>query len=277
MAPSQSKYRNGLLIGLMLSSTIALSEPKTFDCMIEANQLIEIRSPVSGLIESVTAQRGAAVKKGDAIVALEASVEKSASELARFKANMTGGIESWRAKAELSGKKYNRRQSLAEEQAISIQEKEDADVEKRTSEAELKQAKENKELARLEWAQAVDQLNRRTLRSPFDGIVVDQYIFPGEVVDASTQRPILKLAETDPLRVEVILPVSLYGSIKLGDIAEIQPESPIGGRYKIPVTLVDKIVDSASGTFGVRLALANSKLTIPPGIKCTANFNPTND
>jgi len=83
--------------------------------------------------------------------------------------------------------------------------KEDADIEKRTSEADLKQAKENKELARLEWVQAVNQLNRRTLRSPFDGVVIDQYIFPGEVVDASTQRPILKLAQADPLRVEVIL------------------------------------------------------------------------
>jgi hypothetical protein len=72
----------------------------------------------------------------------------------------------------------------------------------------------------------------------------------------------------------VILPVSLYGSIKLGDIAEIQPEQPIGGSYKIPVTLVDKIVDSASGTFGVRLTLANSQFAIPPGIKCTASFNP---
>lgn len=258
----------------MLSSVSASGEPKAFDCMIEANQLIEIRSPVAGLLESVPAQRGAQVKKGDVIVSLEASVEKSASELSRYKANMTGSIESWRAKAELSAKKYSRRQSLADEQAISVQEKEDADVEKRTSEAELKQAKENKELARLEWAQAVDQLNRRSLRSPFDGIVVDQYIFPGEVVDASAQRPILKLAQVDPLRVEVILPVSLYGSIKLGDIAEIQPENPIGGSYKIPVTLVDKIVDSASGTFGVRLALANSQFAIPPGIKCTANFNP---
>lgn len=277
MALSKSKYRNGLLIGLMLFSMSALGEPKAFDCLIEANQLIEIRSPVAGLLESVPAPRGATVKKGDVLVSLEASVEKSASELARFKANMTGSIESWRAKAELSGKKYNRRQSLAEEQAISVQEKEDADVERRTSEAELKQAKENKELARLEWIQALDQLNRRTLRSPFDGVVVDQYIFPGEVVDASTQRPILKLAQADPLRVEVILPISLYGSIKLGDIAEIQPENPIGGSYKIPVTLVDKIVDSASGTFGVRLALANSKLTIPPGIKCTANFNPANN
>lgn len=268
------KFHGKVLVGLLLSSSV-LAETKSFNCLIEANQLIEVRSSVPGLLESVPAKRGDAVKKGDVIVRLEASVEKSASNLAHFKAGMTGHIESWQAKAELSAKKYARRQRLAEGQAISIQEKEDAAVEKRSSWAELKRAREDKELARLEWQLAVDKLSRRTLRSPFDGVVVDRYILPGEVVDNSAQKPILKLAQVDPLRVEVILPVSLYGAIKVGDEVEIIPEQPVGGRYNVPVTLVDKIVDSASGTFGVRLVLANKPFKIPPGIKCTANFNIT--
>jgi hypothetical protein len=38
------------------------------------------------------------------------------------------------------------------------------------------------------------------------------------------------------------------------------------------VAIVDRVVDSASGTFGVRLDLANPKGDIPAGIKCRARF-----
>lgn len=270
-------FNHGLIFFLIFSfSPCIFAEQKNYDCLIEANQIIEIRSPVTGLIESVPFTRGALIKNGDVLVTLESTVEKSASDVARFKANMMGSIELWRAKVELSGKKYIRRQTLADNQAISVQEREDADQEKRTAEAELKQAKENKELARFEWIEAESQLRRRTIPSPVNGIVVDQFIFPGEVVDTTAQKPILKLAEINPLRIEVILPVALFGSVKVGDIAEIKPEPPLIGSYQVPVTLVDQIVDSASGTFGVRLALENSKHSIPAGIKCTAIFKNKN-
>lgn len=266
------KFLWKVLIGLLFSVSV-WAETNSFNCLIEANQLIEVRSSVPGLLESVPAKRGDRVKKGDVIVSLESSVEESASKLAQFKAGMTGHIEAWQAKAELSAKKYTRSQRLAEGHAISIQEKEDAAVDMRSFRAELKRAKEDKELARLEWKLAVDKLNRLTLRSPFNGVVVDQYILPGEVVESGSQKPILKLAQVDPLRVEVILPVSLYGAVKVGDEVEVIPEQPVGGRYLVPVALVDKVIDSASGTFGVRLILPNDPFKIPPGIKCTANFS----
>ena len=44
------------------------------------------------------------------------------------------------------------------------------------------------ELARLDHRQAVEQLNRRTLRSPFNGVVVDQYQYPGALVEAGEGR-----------------------------------------------------------------------------------------
>jgi hypothetical protein len=38
------------------------------------------------------------------------------------------------------------------------------------------------------------------------------------------------------------------------------------------VKLVDKVVDAASGTFGVRLELRNEKLGIPAGVRCRVKF-----
>ncbi len=141
------------------------------------------------------------------------------------------------------------------------------------AEAELKLAQENKEVAKLEWQQQSAQLNLRTIRSPFDGVVVNQNIYPGEVVEPSGQKKsILKLAQLNPLRVYVILPMSAFGKVTSGMKVNVNPELPIGGQYFGNVNIIDRIVDSASGTFGVFLEVPNPKLDVPAGVKCRADF-----
>ena len=76
----------------------------------------------------------------------------------------------------------------------------------------------------------------------------------------------------DPLHVEVVLPVNQYGLVRPGQKARVLPEQPVGGRYDTTVTLVDKVVDAASGTFGVRLELRNKDLSIPAGVRCRVQF-----
>jgi multidrug efflux pump subunit AcrA (membrane-fusion protein) len=49
-------------------------------------------------------------------------------------------------------------------------------------------------------------------------------------------------------------------------------EPPLKGTFKATVRIVDKVVDSASGTFGVRLDLPNPKGDIPAGVKCRVTF-----
>ena len=39
-----------------------------------------------------------------------------------------------------------------------------------------------------------------------------------------------------------------------------------------PVTIVDRVVDAASGTFGVRLELPNPDRDIPVGLQCQVRF-----
>jgi multidrug efflux pump subunit AcrA (membrane-fusion protein) len=85
--------------------------------------------------------------------------------------------------------------------------------------------------------------------------------------------PIVKLAQIHPLRVEVIAPVALLGKLSPGMTAEVLPESPIGGVHPAKVTVVDRVVDAASGTFGVRLEVPNPNYRLPAGLKCKARFS----
>ena len=54
--------------------------------------------------------------------------------------------------------------------------------------------------------------------------------------------------------------------------AEVHPAEPIGGVHRAKVIAVDKVFDSASDTFGVRLELPNPGAVMPAGINCDVTF-----
>src|SRR6185503_11427765 len=64
-----------------------------YDCMIEAKQAIEIRSPVEAMIESVRVKRGDPVQRGQVLVTLESGPERAAFALAQSRAQAVGEIK----------------------------------------------------------------------------------------------------------------------------------------------------------------------------------------
>lgn len=146
----------------------------------------------------------------------------------------------------------------------------DASVERATGAVAHAQAElSNRRLADLELNRTTAEVALRTIRSPINGVVVERYMHPGEF---PKQERVLKLAQIDPLRVEVYAPVSMLHTVTVGMQAVVRPEDPVKGEYKAKVTVVDKVVDAASGTFGVRLELPNSDMKLPAGLKCTVRF-----
>ncbi len=111
----------------------------------------------------------------------------------------------------------------------------------------------------------MELLNQRTIPSPIDGVVAERMMAPGEFVD---DKPVLELAQLDPLRVEVILPVTMYGTVEQGMRAVVEPELPGSKRYLATVSSVDRVLDGSSGTFGARLLLPNPDYALPGGLRC---------
>ena len=102
------------------------------------------------------------------------------------------------------------------------------------------------------------------------GLVVERLMAPGEVVERET---IMRIAAIDMLRVEVILPSRLFGRVQPGDPAQITPEAPYDRARKAEVAIVDRIIDGASGTFGVRLLLPNPDHDLPGGLRCRVRLD----
>lgn len=244
-----------------------------FDCMIEPAQVVDVRSPVIGLLERVHVRRGQAVRRGELLVTIESSVEMSAASTAQFKAQTQGALAQAQARVAASKAKAQRMEDLHLEEFVSAQARDDALAEYKQAQTELLVARENAELSKLEAQQAVDQLHRRTIRSPFDGVVMDQFLFPGALVDSGDgKKPILKIAQTHPLVVRAILPYRYFPMARVGARAVVLPEPPfnLGGQAEIGVGIktVDRVIDSAAGTFGVYLELPNARQALPGGIRC---------
>ncbi len=73
----------------------------------------------------------------------------------------------------------------------------------------------------------------------------------------------------------MVAPIDLLGKITVGTRAEVIPEEPVGGVYEARVKVIDRVVDAASGTFGVRIELTNPRNRLPGGIKCKVRFHST--
>ncbi len=243
------------------------------ECLIEPQQRLEIRSPVSGLIRVIGADRGASVQKGQVLVELDSGVEAAALASARYRAKMDGEVQAAAARTRYAKVKLDRLDQLAKEELISRNDLDEAEASARVAESDLVAARDNRELAALEQRRLTELLEQRRIRSPVSGIVTDRLQQPGELAQSGdTAKPILKIAVTHPLRVEVVLPVARLGSVRVGEAAAIEPEPPLKGRWTATVRQIDRVVDAASGTFRVQLDLPNPDGAIVGGIKCTVAF-----
>lgn len=215
------------------------------ECLVEPFMVVNVGSPVDGVLERVVVDRGDLVRKGQVVATLKSGVETAAVQLSQ-------------ARVEFGKRKVERNQALFEKQLISAQERDEMVTEARLHEEELNKEKEN--------------LKLRTILSPLDGVVVERRLAPGELI-RSDKSMVLRLAQLNPLNIEVIAPAELFGSVRVGMSGRVNLAPFVPGSHAAKVVVVDKLIDAASGTFGVRLQLPNPSNKFPAGIKCSVEFS----
>jgi len=241
-----------------------------FDGVIEPYMVVKMGSGAYGILETVDVDRGDFVKKDQVLATIQSGVEKAAMEAARARAEMDASIKAKEASLEFYTRKKQMNEELYKRQVLPFSQMDEIETNRIITEKQLHEAIENKRLAELEFKRTAEVVNRMTIRSPINGIVVERLLSPGEYVE---NQSIMKLAQIDPLNVEVIIPVAHYASIKVGMRARVIPEAPVGGQYIAEVKIVDRVIDAASGTFGVRLELPNPNHRLPAGLKCKVIFS----
>lgn len=244
-------------------------QTRAFDCMIGPNEIVDVGSAITGVIDEMLVERSDYVEVDQILARLEAEVEEAAVRVAQARAERTVDIQASEAGLDLDEKRRARAIELFEKDVLSLDIRQEVEAEATLAALELERAREDHRLASLQLEQAVAALERRTIRSPVSGFVVERLLVPGEVVDRET---VLRIAEVDPLRVEVILPSDWFGRMQPGDRAEIVPEGHGAELQVAEVALVDPVIDGASGTFVVHLLLANPDRELAAGLRCQVRF-----
>jgi RND family efflux transporter MFP subunit len=256
-----------LLCALLLATQVLAADeaPAGFDCVITPSRSVDLGSPVPGQLAEVLVDRSDRVKAGQVVASLDSRLEEANLAIANFRAETDTEVKLRKAAWAIDLRTERRLSSLEASKVASAQERDRASREARLSRWRTRQAEDALVLSGLEKARAEAALDRRKIRSPIDGVVVARLHNPGEYIE---DQALLRIVRLDPLHVEAILPMRLFGKVRPGMTAKVLPEPDQGQALEAEVLLVDPMGDAASGTFGARLELPNPEGDIPAGLKC---------
>ena len=253
----------------LLHHPIHAAEINTHECLIEPMVIAKVGSQVQGVVDQLLVDRSDMVTYGQPIATLKSAVEKANLAQAEARASMKGEIIARQADLNLAQLNRERMKQLYAKKMVSAQQRDEGIAQLHLATAALRQAQDNLLVLQHDLERSKVQLQQRTIQSPIDGTVVERHTFPGEFIYDS---PIMTIAQLDPLRIEVVLPAALFGQYNPGDIALVYPEIKSKEPLQATVQVVDRLLDTFSGTFGVRLTLPNPELKITSGQKCQLKF-----
>jgi RND family efflux transporter MFP subunit len=264
---------NRTLPGIVLAALALAAAPQSrpaleLDGMLEPYEVVTLGPSVDGVLAEVFVDRGDLVEAGQPVARLESSVEELQVRLAELRAKSGAAVEAAQARLAFTRAARERNEVLFEDNLVSMEELDQVRANESIALADLTNAQENQEMARLDYERNKAALALRTIRSPITGIVTERFRSPGELVSRVTQMEIVQVAQIDPLRVEIIAPVGMLGVVRVGMEAIVLPETPADQGATGRVTVVDQVVDAASATFRIRLEVPNPGHLLVAGVRC---------
>src|SRR5690606_32299484 len=161
-------------------------------------------------------------------------------------------MEVERAEANLAKlqQEYRRNKELHERQLVSAEAYERLGFELEAVRADL-------ELARL-------QLAWTEIRAPFDGIVAQRHIKLGNML--AQNAPAFRVTTYDPLIAKLHVPERELNKLRDEQPAELRVDALPGVTFRGTVDRVSPVVDAATGTFTVTIAVSDAEGALKPGM-----------
>lgn len=202
---------------------------------LEANEQVEVRSEVSGVVEQINFEEGSSVSKGQALVKVN-DIELRA-ELRQVQTAQS-----------LASENARRAKLLLEKEAIS---QEEFDI----ANADYKSAQ-----AKVQLVQA--QLSKTTIRAPFSGKIGLRSISKGSYISPSTL--IANLVNTAQLKITFSIPEKYAQTMKVNQTLTFTTS---GSKevYKAKIYAIEPTIETESRTLKIRAITENSDGKLIPG------------
>ena len=206
---------------------------ESFPARVVSERTADIATRMSGTVERILVDVGARVRRGDALLALDA-------------ADIQARVGAARAQEELAARTFQRVENLQRDGAASQQ--------------ELDQARAALEGARAQRTEAEAQGAYAVVTAPFDGVVTRRMADPGDL--AVPGRPLLTMMAPGALKVVADLPAARAGSLEPGRLVQVRLD---GAARPVRVTRVVPALGEGSRTFRVEAAFDGTPAGVVPG------------
>lgn len=272
------KIAIGLAMGIVL--TACYSEPETapainttglktfslqaqnakgvsvWDGTIEAVQQATLSAQTTGNIRSVLVDVNDQVKANALLVQISAVEQQAGANTAQAQLNAV------KAQAVATQNTYQRYELLAKQQYISKQQLDQALSDRNAANAQVA-------ALQAQVIQANQQTAYTQIRAPFDGIISDRFIEPGETI--SVGKVLLSIFNPENLRIEVQVPQSTAEALRVNPKAVV--ELADGARIQAKELIVFPSADGNSHSVKVRVLLPTKTAKIKPGQVAKVIFN----
>jgi membrane fusion protein, multidrug efflux system len=240
-ANAEAKSSNGPRTQASATVTGMVIEPQNFSESLslsgsmEANEQVELRSEISGVVEQINFKEGSKVSKGQMLFRVN-DLELRA-QLAKIK-----------TAEKLAEENERRAQLLLEKEAIS---QEEYDV----AQADLQSAKAESQLIAA-------QLSKATVRAPFSGTIGLRYISEGTYVTPATS--VAKLVDLQQLKLTFSIPEKYVSQVEIGSELSFTT-SGSSEVHSATVYAIEPGVDVSTRTLKMRAMAQNPEGKLIPG------------
>lgn len=254
---------------------------------LDADERSEVAAQGAGLVLEVPVDLGARVKAGDILVTIdprEASLRLQSANLSaqqqrarlglsgasKFDAEKVADVRAAKEALDLAKSEYERSKSLFDERAIAKAQFDQAKTNKERAEAQYEQARNSIDQAYvgLSAAETQSRLSAKSLddtkiRAPFDGVIAERRISPGEF--ANMGRVVVVLVKDDPLRFRIDVAEPDVGGIELGAAVDVRVSAFPDRSFQGVVKRIGGALSPQSRTLPVEAEIANPDRVLKAG------------
>lgn len=232
-----------------------------------ASQTTKISSQVSGEVLAVHVDVGAAVRAGDVLVRLDPDFFQI--EVEQMQASVQAAraaVENRAADLRDKEREVQRQKEIFDKGAGSKKELDDA-----TTAYDRALADYSEQKALLEHAEkALDYARRRLreteIRAPYDGVITQRFVDPGESVTVTPATYLLEIQDVGTLYLEFSLPQELLATVGRGSKVEFEAEGIQQPRGEGEIALVFPAIDEATRSFRCRVIVPNGDMRLRSGL-----------
>jgi len=211
---------------------------------VRANSTSIVASRVMGVVTSISVREGDFVKAGQVLLIID---DRDAAQRVHA-ANMA--VESANQNKSLADKTWQRYKNLYDEKALTRQEMDQIETQKKVAEAEYERIKAMAE-------EAATYLSFARVTTPISGRITEKHIDAGSM--ATPGMPLLVIEGGGSSYIEASIDAGLGAKVKKGMVAEAIVETmdrPLPGKIRE----VFPSVDPLSRTFTVKVEIRNASL-----------------